>query len=62
MERLPRVAISIGDPRGIGPEVTVAALDDARVRASLTALVFGDRALLDRAAATRDLHSWAKNS
>ena len=62
MERLPRVAISIGDPRGIGPEVTVAALDDARVRASLTALVFGDRALLDRAAATRDLHSWAKNA
>lgn len=39
------VAISAGDPSGIGPEVTLKALRDARVRRALTPLVFGDASL-----------------
>ncbi len=38
----PVVAISIGDPSGIGPEITVKALSHAKVRRALTPLVFGD--------------------
>ena len=33
MERRPRIALTLGDPRGIGPEVTAAALADPRVAA-----------------------------
>lgn len=39
---LPRVGISLGDPSGIGPEVTWKALADARVRRTLVPVVFGD--------------------
>ena len=49
----PAVAISQGDPLGIGPEVVVLALADPRVRAQVDAVVFGDRATLLRAAALR---------
>ncbi len=48
-----RVAISMGDPLGIGPEVVALALASPRVRAALRPLVFGDRAALERAAALR---------
>lgn len=40
----------MGDPAGIGPEVVVAALADARAPA---AVVYGERAVLERAAALR---------
>ena len=43
---LPRVAISVGDPSGIGPEVTAAAL--AALRGELAPLVFGDPILFAR--------------
>ena len=49
----PGVAISMGDPLGIGPEVLAVALADASVRAGLDAVVFGDRGTLQRAAALR---------
>ena len=39
------VAISAGCPSGVGPEVTLAALKDPRVRRALTPLVFGDASL-----------------
>jgi 4-hydroxythreonine-4-phosphate dehydrogenase len=39
---LPRIAISLGDPCGIGPEVTALALADPRVQAALIPKVFGD--------------------
>jgi 4-hydroxythreonine-4-phosphate dehydrogenase len=39
--RLPRLAITLGDPRGIGPEVVRAALNDASVRAAATFTVVG---------------------
>lgn len=48
-----RVAISMGDPLGIGPEVVALALASPSVRAAVRPLVFGDRAVLERAAAAR---------
>lgn len=39
----PRVGISLGDPSGIGVEITRKALTDQRVRKALTPVVFGDR-------------------
>jgi 4-hydroxythreonine-4-phosphate dehydrogenase len=46
-----KVAISMGDPLGIGPEVVAQALADGRVRAAVEPLVFGDAAALRSAAA-----------
>jgi len=37
----PRLAITLGDPRGIGPEIVARALGDARVRAACDAWVIG---------------------
>jgi len=39
--RLPRVAITTGDPAGIGPEIAARAAGDARVRAVCEPIVFG---------------------
>ncbi|HET7785751.1 MAG TPA: 4-hydroxythreonine-4-phosphate dehydrogenase PdxA [Myxococcales bacterium] len=47
------VAISMGDPLGIGPEVVAVALADSRVRAALEPVVFGDGETLQRAARLR---------
>ncbi len=44
----PVVAISSGDPCGIGPEVTLKALRHPKVRKALTPLVFGDATLADQ--------------
>jgi len=41
----PVVAISAGDPSGVGPEVLARALSRAAVRRALTPLVFGDASL-----------------
>lgn len=48
-----RVAISLGDPCGIGPEVVALALADGRVRAAISPLLFGDRGALAEAARLR---------
>ncbi|HZR09814.1 MAG TPA: 4-hydroxythreonine-4-phosphate dehydrogenase PdxA [Myxococcales bacterium] len=48
-----RVAVSMGDPLGIGPEVVTLALASPAVRAALRPVVFGDRVTLGRAAALR---------
>ena len=50
-----RVAISLGDPCGIGPEVVALALADPRVQAEVVPLVFGDRGALLAAATLRRL-------
>ena len=52
---LPRIAISMGDPGGVGPEVTARALDRADVQAALTAVVVGDTGLLNAAVQTCSL-------
>ena len=51
----PRVAISLGDPCGVGPEVTALALSDPRVAAALEPVVFGDEGALQAACALRGL-------
>ena len=45
----PVVAVTIGDPAGIGPEIVVRALAQDAVRRSVQALVVGDRWVLERA-------------
>lgn len=53
--KLPRVAITMGDPAGVGPEVVVKALADAEVAALAQMIVVGDRWLLDETAAALGL-------
>jgi len=38
----PRVGISLGDPSGIGAEVTLKALENSKVKRALTPVLFGD--------------------
>jgi 4-hydroxythreonine-4-phosphate dehydrogenase len=47
----PVVAITMGDPAGIGPELALAALADAEVRAACLPRLYGDRGLLERVGA-----------
>jgi 4-hydroxythreonine-4-phosphate dehydrogenase len=42
---LPRIALTLGDPAGIGPEIALAAAADARVRAAAKLVLIGPRAL-----------------
>jgi 4-hydroxythreonine-4-phosphate dehydrogenase len=46
----PTVALTMGDPAGIGPEIVVRALADPGVAAAARCLVFGDARVLERAA------------
>src|SRR5688572_14266198 len=43
----PRVAIAIGDPAGIGPEISIKAALDERVLAICEPFVIGDRSVLE---------------
>src|SRR2546422_10760281 len=45
----PVVAVTIGDPAGIGPEIVVRALAQDAVQRSVQALGVGDRWVLERA-------------
>ncbi len=47
---LPRIAITQGDPAGIGPEIAVRAHADPRVHACCRPVVYGDPGILARAA------------
>src|SRR5947199_349018 len=49
MELRPRVAITMGDAAGIGPEIIVKALADASVTARAIPLVLGEARVLERA-------------
>jgi 4-hydroxythreonine-4-phosphate dehydrogenase len=46
MNHLPRIAITMGDPAGVGPELCLRLLTDADVARFCTPLVFGDAAVL----------------
>lgn len=54
-ENLPNLAVTIGDPGGIGPEVVVAGLADRAVRAGARFLVLGSESVLQQAAQTRGI-------
>ncbi len=45
----PVIAVTIGDPAGIGPEIVVRALAEETVQRSVQGLIVGDRWVLDRA-------------
>ncbi|MBM3838922.1 MAG: 4-hydroxythreonine-4-phosphate dehydrogenase PdxA [Verrucomicrobia bacterium] len=47
MKSVPTLAITLGDPAGIGPEVVLKALHDPDVRGLAKMIVVGDRAALD---------------
>ncbi|HYF14721.1 MAG TPA: 4-hydroxythreonine-4-phosphate dehydrogenase PdxA [Phycisphaerales bacterium] len=50
MRDAPLIAVSMGDPRGVGPEVIVKSLALASVRDAARWAIFGDQAALERAA------------
>jgi len=49
MVKKPLIAITMGDPCGIGPEIIAGALADAAVWAAAVPLVLGDRRVMERA-------------
>ena len=46
MNRKPRIALTLGDPAGIGPEIVLKACASEEVKQAAEVLVFGDRAVL----------------
>ena len=52
-----RVAVSMGDPTGVGPEVTLAALLERGLARELTAILVGDRAVYESEAARLKLRA-----
>jgi 4-phospho-D-threonate 3-dehydrogenase / 4-phospho-D-erythronate 3-dehydrogenase len=48
MSALPRIAITMGDPAGIGPEVCLHLLADSQIARECTPIVFGDAPVLAR--------------
>lgn len=53
--RVPRLAVTMGDPVGIGPEVILKAATVNDVRAAAELVVFGDPSVLERAAREMEL-------
>ncbi len=49
---LPTVAVTLGDPAGVGAEVTLKALADAGVRAAAHWILLGDKSALEGAEQT----------
>ena len=50
MSSRPRIAITMGDPAGVGPEVCLQLLADQAIAYECTPILFGDAAILDRVA------------
>ena len=50
MKNLPLIAITMGDPAGVGPEVVIKAIRHSKVQSSALPLVIGNRKVLERAA------------
>ena len=48
---LPRIAVTMGDPAGVGPEVCLRLLQDEAIARLCTPVVFGSAAVLEQAAA-----------
>ena len=48
--KLPRIAVTMGDPAGIGPEICLHLLNDASLRNVCVPIVFGDAGVLRRVA------------
>jgi 4-phospho-D-threonate 3-dehydrogenase / 4-phospho-D-erythronate 3-dehydrogenase len=50
--RLPKVVVTLGDPAGVGGEVTLKALNDSAIRMSARWILLGDQATIDAAERT----------
>jgi 4-hydroxythreonine-4-phosphate dehydrogenase len=48
LRSLPRIAITMGDPAGVGPEIALRALSEPRVSQICTPIIFGDASVLRR--------------
>src|SRR5437660_5198044 len=55
VERRPRIAVTMGDPAGIGPEVVLKAVAEPEVLAACAPVIVGDAQLLAHTARTLDL-------
>ena len=55
MDERPTIAITMGDPAGVGPEVVVKALADAELRQKAKFIVYGMNELLSYAADLAEL-------
>lgn len=49
---VPKIAVTMGDPAGVGPEICLDLLADPTVAELCTPVVFGDRSILERCAQT----------
>jgi len=49
VSRLPRIAVTVGDPAGIGPEIAIAAASDSTVRGLCEPVLYGPQSAADRA-------------
>ncbi len=47
---VPRIAVTMGDPAGVGPELCLRLLQDAEIAKQATPVVFGDAGILQRVA------------
>ena len=56
-QSLPRIAITMGDPAGIGPEVVLKAVAEEEIRRICVPVIIGDAQLLAHTARTLDLQS-----
>ncbi len=50
MNSLPKIAITMGDPAGVGPEICLDILADPAIASHCTPIVFGDRVVLEMCA------------
>jgi 4-hydroxythreonine-4-phosphate dehydrogenase len=48
---LPVIALAIGDPAGVGPELAAKLVADPDIRAAMALVIVGDRRVLERGAA-----------
>ena len=48
---LPRIAVTMGDPAGVGPELCLKMAAEPRLLARCVPIVFGDAGVLERVAA-----------
>src|SRR5438105_4464662 len=55
MASRPRIAVTMGDPAGVGPEVCLHLLADESIRRECVPIVFGDADVLRRVAAAANL-------
>src|SRR5258705_12791205 len=54
---LPRIAITMGDPAGLGPEVVLKAVAEEEIQRVCIPIIIGDAQLLAHTARTLGLHS-----